>query len=64
MEHLSLHEEGEVTQGRMGKSLQDCLQPQRLKMTLAQLVHMVEHSPCSMRLQLHPLSINSLWLME
>lgn len=56
MEQLSLHEEGEVTQGRMGKRLQDYLHQQQLKMTLAQLVHMVEHSPCSIRLQLHLLS--------
>lgn len=56
MEHLSQHEEGEVTQGRMGKRLQDCLQQQQLKMTLAQLVHIVEHAPCSISLQLHLLS--------
>lgn len=56
MEHLSQHEEGEVTQGRMGRRLQDCLHQQQLKMTLSQLVHMVEHSPCSVRLQLHLLS--------
>lgn len=56
MEQLSRHEEGEVTQGRMGKRWQDYLHQQQLKMTLAQLVHMVEHSTCSIRLQLHLLS--------
>lgn len=56
MEHLSQHEEGEVTQGGMGRRLQDCLHQQQLKMTLSQLVHMVERSPCSVRLQLHLLS--------
>lgn len=44
MEHPSQHGEREVTQGRMWKRLQDSLHQQQLKMTLAQLVHMVEHS--------------------
>lgn len=51
MEHLSQHEEEEVAQDRR---LQNCLQQQQLKM--AQLVCMVERSPCSIRLQLHLLS--------
>lgn len=62
MEHLSLHEEGKVTQGRMGKRLQDCLHQQQLKMTLTQLVHMVEHSPCSVRPHLSSqLTASGLW---
>lgn len=56
MEHLSQREEGEVTQDRMGKRLQDPLHQQQLKMTLDQLMHMVEPSPCPIRLQLHLLS--------
>lgn len=56
MKHLRQHEEGEVAQGRVGRGQQYCLHQQQLKMRLAQLVHVVEHSPYSIRLQLHLLS--------
>lgn len=56
MKHLSQHEEGEVAQGRAGRGQQHCLHQQQLTMRRAQLVHMVEHPPYSVRLQLHILS--------
>lgn len=56
MKGLSQQEEGEVAQGRAGRGQQDGLHQQQLTMRLAQLVHVVEHSPYSTRLQLHLLS--------
>lgn len=56
MKHLSQHEEGEVAQSRAGRGQQHSLHQQQLTMRRAQLVHMVEHPPYSVRLQLHILS--------